>query len=60
LPEGDYDTLAGFVIHLLSRIPKQGEQLKFKNLKMVITEMQGARITQVLVTKEVPKGNLTD
>ncbi len=60
LPEGDYDTLAGFVIHLLSRIPKQGEQLKFKNLKMVITGMQGARITQVLVTKEAPKDDLTD
>jgi putative hemolysin len=55
LPEGDYDTIAGFIIHLLSRIPQEGEQLKYKNLKIVITEMQGARIAAVLVTKEVPK-----
>ncbi len=60
LPEGDYETMAGFILHLLSRIPKQGEQLKYKNLKIVITKMQGARIMEVLVTKEVPKSDLGD
>jgi putative hemolysin len=55
LPKEDYETIAGFILHLLSRIPKQGEQLKFKNLKIVITKMQGVRIMEVLVTKEVPK-----
>ena len=55
LPEGDYDTIAGFVIHLLSRIPGKGEHLKYRNLKIVITEMQGARITEVVVTKEMSK-----
>ena len=58
LPDGDYETIAGFILHLLSRIPKQGEQLKYKNLKIVITKMQGARITEVLVTKELGKTNL--
>jgi putative hemolysin len=60
LPEGDYETMAGFILHLLSRIPKQGDQLKYKNLKIVITKMQGAKIIEVLVTKEVPKGDLGD
>lgn len=60
LPKGDYDTMAGFIIHLLSKIPRQGEQLKYKNLKIVITKMQGARIMEVLVTKEVPRENLGD
>jgi putative hemolysin len=60
LPEGDYETMAGFIIHLLSRIPKQGEQLKYKNLKIVITKMQEARITDVLVTKEIPKEDNAD
>jgi putative hemolysin len=60
LPEGDYETMAGFILHLLSRIPKQGGQLKYKNLKIVITKMQGARIAEVLVTKEVPKDDLGD
>lgn len=57
LPEGDYDTMAGFIIHLLSRIPRQGEHLKYRDLKIVITEMQGPRITRVLVTREAPEGD---
>lgn len=52
LPEGDYETVAGFVLHLLRRMPKQGEQLKYKDLKLVITRMQGMKIEEVLVTKE--------
>ena len=60
LPKDGYETMAGFILHLLSRIPKQGEQLKYKNLKIVITKMQGARIIEVLVTKEVPKSDLGD
>jgi len=52
LPEGDYETVAGFVLHLLGRIPKQGEQLKYKDLKLVITRMRGVKIEEVLVTKE--------
>jgi len=55
LPEDGYETVAGFIFHLLYRIPKQGEQLKYKNLKIVITKMQGARIVEVLVTKEASK-----
>lgn len=52
LPEGDYETVAGFILHLLHRIPKQGEQIKYKNLKIVITRMSGVKIEEVMVTKE--------
>jgi putative hemolysin len=52
LPEGDYETVAGFVLHLLGRIPKQGEQLKYRDFKLVITKMSGVKIEEVLVTKE--------
>lgn len=52
LPEGDYETVAGFVLHLLRRIPKQGEQLKYKDLKLAIIKMEGVKIEEVLVTKE--------
>jgi len=60
LPKDGYETMAGFILNLLSRIPKQGEQLKYKNLKIVITKVQGAKIMEVLVTKEVPKSDLGD
>lgn len=52
LPEGDYETVAGFVLHLLGHIPKQNEQLRYKGLKLVITEMRGRKIEKILLTKE--------
>mgnify|MGYP001092774998 CR=1 FL=1 len=52
LPTGDYETIAGFILNHLGRIPKQGEQLKYKNLKFVITEMRGMKIEKIMVTRE--------
>jgi len=52
LPEGDYETVAGFVLHLLGHIPKTNEQLRYKGLKLVITEMRGLKIEKILLTKE--------
>jgi len=55
LPEGDYETVAGFILHLMGHIPKQGEQLRYKTLKLVITKMRGLKIEEILLTKEKPK-----
>jgi len=55
IPEGDYDTVAGFIFHLIGRIPHQGENLKYKNLKIAITKMAGNRIEEILVTREKGK-----
>ena len=52
LPSGDYETVAGFILNHLGRIPKQGEQFKYQNLKFVITEMRGMKIVKVIVTRE--------
>jgi len=59
LPEGeDYETVAGFILDLLGHIPKRGEQLKYKGLKIVITKMRGLKIEEVLLTKEKRKQNV--
>jgi putative hemolysin len=53
IPEGDdYETVAGFVLDLLGHIPKQGEQLRYKNFKIVITEMRGMKIENIRLIKE--------
>ena len=52
IPTGDYETVAGFVLDLLGHIPKQGEQLRYKGLKIVITEMRGMKIEKIVLTKE--------
>jgi len=52
LPSGDYETVAGFILSHLGRIPEQGENFKYQNLKFVITEMRGIKIAKVVVTRE--------
>ena len=52
LPTGDYDTVAGFLLSLLGRIPKEGEQVRYGSLKLAITQMGGLRIEKILVTRE--------
>ncbi len=52
LPVGDYETVAGFILSHLGQIPKQGEHLKYRNLKFVITEMRGMKIEKIMVTRE--------
>ena len=52
LPEGDYETVAGFILDLLGRIPRPNEQLRYKDLKLVVTEMKGVKIEKILLTKE--------
>ncbi|MBN1375886.1 MAG: HlyC/CorC family transporter [Dehalococcoidia bacterium] len=52
LPAGDYETMAGFVLSHLGRVPVQGEHLRYKNLKMTILEMKGLKIERILVTRE--------
>ena len=52
LPGGNYETVAGFILSHLGRIPKQGEHFKYQSLKFVITEMRGMKIEKVMVTKE--------
>ena len=55
LPEGDYETVAGFALHLLGYIPQQGQQLRYQGLKLVITKMRGVKIEEILLTKEKPR-----
>jgi len=51
LPEGDYDTVAGFVLIQLGRIPKQGDHLNYRNFKITISKMSGPKIEEVLITR---------
>ena len=53
LPIGEYETVAGFVLSHLGRMPREGEQLKYGHLKLVVAEMRGMKIEKVVVTKDV-------
>jgi putative hemolysin len=48
--EHNFDTLAGFILHDMERIPKTGDYLDWKGFKMEVMDMDGHRIDKVLVT----------
>ena len=47
--EEDYDTIGGFVVHLLGEIPKVGDHAVSGNLQFEVTEVIGQRVTKVLL-----------
>jgi len=52
LPREGYDTLGGYIIHLLGRVPKRGEELaSVSGLHLQIQGADPKRITRVLVTR---------
>jgi len=48
--EHEFDTLAGFILHILERIPHTGEQFEWRGFNFEIIDMDGHRIDKVLVT----------
>jgi putative hemolysin len=51
LPEGDYETLAGFIMDELQCIPKKGEmnEVVFENVKFTVLEVEDRRIEKIKV-----------
>jgi putative hemolysin len=47
----DYQTVAGFVLARLGRIPKAGDTLTWRDLKIEIMDMDGVRIDKILLSK---------
>ncbi len=51
LPEGEYETVAGFVLEALGRIPAEGDGLTHGNLSFTVSEMKGVKIEKVIVRR---------
>jgi putative hemolysin len=47
LPEGDYQTVAGFILAQLGYIPEKGETLEHGGLRLTVKSMDGVRIEEV-------------
>jgi len=48
--EHEFDTLAGFILHELERIPQTGDKMEWRGFRIEIMDMDGHRIDKVLVT----------
>ncbi len=53
LPEGDYDTIAGYLVNVLGRIPKSGEhpEVKVENVTFTVERVEDRRISKILIVK---------
>ena len=49
LPEGDYDTLAGFILNYLGHIPKREETFEYNGIKFVITRATRRKVDWVRI-----------
>ncbi len=58
IPDGDYETVAGFILARLGAIPKVGDQLVHNDFALEVTEMQGVKIEKILVTRLVRPGEV--
>jgi len=50
---GNYQTLAGFVINQMGKIPTAGEFFDWRNLRIEVMDMDGNRVDKLLVNKKV-------
>lgn len=51
IPSTEFNTLGGFVFGLFGRMPKVGEQLRYRDLKLEVLELEGRKISKVKITK---------
>lgn len=49
LPDGDYQTLAGFILEQLGHIPQEGEHVYYRDLRLEITKMTRLKIDRVQI-----------
>lgn len=49
VPEGEYETLGGFLLQLLQKIPESGEEVTFRGATFLVTEADKRSITKVKI-----------
>ncbi|KAF0139896.1 MAG: putative transmembrane transporter [Stygiobacter sp.] len=52
IPEGDYETIAGFIMYKIGRIPVKGESFKIDNFTIMILRSDKTKIDLVKLTAE--------
>ena len=51
LPEGPYQTVSGFMMHFLGRMPKVHDVVNLNGIRLVVLSLEGHRVGQMLITK---------
>ncbi|HTQ90667.1 MAG TPA: transporter associated domain-containing protein, partial [Streptosporangiaceae bacterium] len=54
LPEGPYETAAGYVLSALGALPSVGDTVQVAGRTIAVTELDGRRVARLRVTASVP------
>jgi putative hemolysin len=54
LPDGPYETVAGYLLAALGHLPKPGESAELNGSRLTVTELDGRRISRVRVSETAP------
>jgi len=54
LPEGDFESVGGFIIHMLGRIPEGGESFSFEDLDVTIQNADQRKINKIVIQRKSP------
>ncbi len=60
LPRGEFESVGGFIIHLLGKIPKVDEKIVFEDLEMTIKSADQRKIDEILIICKTPATPGTD
>ena len=50
MPEEEFDTIGGFVLHLFGKLPAKGEEVSFEGYNFLIENVGRARILKIRVS----------
>ena len=51
LPEGEYDTISGYIMARLGKVPAVGDSTKYNGLEITVERVHRRRITRLRITK---------
>ncbi len=52
LPNEDFDTIGGLILHLLGRAPVEAEMVTLDGFEFTVTKVTGRRVTRVLIHRK--------
>ena len=51
LPDGPYQTVSGFVMHFLGRMPREHDVVNINGIRLVVISLEGHRVGQLLISR---------
>ena len=51
IPEGPYETVSGFVMHFLGRIPREHDVVSIDGIRITVLSMEGKRAGRILIAR---------